>query len=408
MPGYGSRYWEERTADNRRRAYPKFKGKHTADMVIIGGGLTGATAAYVLASGGLDVVLLERDRMASGSTAGGVGAILPEPSSTFRGVEAAVGRRDARNAWTETQKAAADFAVALKKLPTSSDLASSALLINASRPDDAAALRKEQAARRSAGVVAPWANGPAVQAEAGTESTGAIRLTSASVLDPVRAALALTSAADKAGARLFEQSTVRRVTFTRKYADVFLAGGSIRTKGVYVATGEPGALYGQLRRHVRMDTAYAVVTEPLNAAMRRESGRRIAVLTEAREDRLWIRWLTEDRVLAAGLPSRPVGGRLRDKAVVQKTSELMYQLSLRYPAISGLPARWAWDVPICTTQDGLPWVGPHRNYPFHFFALAFGWHGDALAWLAARMALRQFRGEHPRAEDAAFGFVRHL
>jgi glycine/D-amino acid oxidase-like deaminating enzyme len=376
-------------------------------MVIIGGGLTGAAAAYVLASGGLDVVLLERDRIASGSTAGGVGAILPEPSISLRGVEAAVGRRDARNAWTETQKAAADFAVALEKLAASSDLAPSALVVNASRPDDAAALKKEQAARRAAGIVAPWANASAVQAETGTESAGAIRLTGASVFDPVRAALALAGAADKAGARLFEQSAVRRVTFTRKYADVFLGGGSIRTKGVYVATGEPGALYGQLRRHVRMETAYAVVTEPLTAAMRRESGRRTAVLTEARDDRLWIRWLTDDRVLASGLPSRPIGGRLRDRNVIQRTSELMYQLSLRYPAISGLPARWAWDVPVCTTQDGLPWVGPHRNYPFHFFALAFGWHGDALAWLAARMALRQFRGDM-RAEDAAFGFVRHL
>jgi glycine/D-amino acid oxidase-like deaminating enzyme len=407
MPGYGSRYWEERTADNRRRSYPKFRGRHTADMVIIGGGLTGATAAYVLAAGGLDVVLLEGERLASGSTAGGVGAIVPEPSSSFRSVEAAVGKRDARNAWADTQKAAVDFAAALEKLPASSDLSASALIVNAARADDAAALRKEQAARRTAGVVAPWANAAAVQTEAGTESAGAIRLTGVSVFDPVRAALAFGGAGEKAGARIFEQSPVRRVTFTRKYADVFLAAGSIRTRGVYVATGEPGALYRQLRRHVRMETAYAVVTEPLSAAMRRESGKRTAVLTEGREDRLWIRWLTEDRVLASGLPSRPVGPRLRDKSVIQRTSELMYQLSLRYPVISGLPARWAWDVPVCSTQDGLPWIGPHRNYPFHFFALAFGWHGDALAWLAARMALRQFRGD-TRSEDAAFGFVRHL
>jgi glycerol-3-phosphate dehydrogenase len=52
MPGYGSRYWAERTASNRRRSHPKLKGRHTADVVVIGGGLTGATAAYVLAGGG--------------------------------------------------------------------------------------------------------------------------------------------------------------------------------------------------------------------------------------------------------------------------------------------------------------------------------------------------------------------
>ena len=407
MPGYGSRYWDERTAENRRRAHPKFRGKHTADVAIIGGGLTGATAAYVLSSAGLDVVLVEAGRIASGATAGGIGAIVPEPAQSFRAVEAACGKRVARIAWSEAAKSAVDFAAALESLPTSCDLAPSSLIVNASASDDVAILRREQGSRRSAGVVAPWLNKDGVHAETGTESAGAVRLTGASYFDPVRAALGLVGAAGAAGARIFERSPVTRVRFTRKHADVCLVGGAIRTRLVYVATGEPGRLYGQLRRHVRLQTAYAVVTEPLNAAMRRESGKRRAVLTEGREDRLWIRWLTEDRVLAAGAISRPVGARLRDKTVIQKTAQLMYELSLRYPVISGLPGRWGWDVPVCSTQDTLPWAGPHRNYPFHFFALAFGWHGDALAWLAARMALRQFRQEG-RPEDEAFGFVRHL
>src|SRR5262245_66042978 len=87
MPGYGSRYWSERTADNRRRSYPAFRGQQTADAVVIGGGLTGATAAYVLASAKLDVVLLEADRLAGGATAGSPGLILPGPGASFRSVE---------------------------------------------------------------------------------------------------------------------------------------------------------------------------------------------------------------------------------------------------------------------------------------------------------------------------------
>jgi glycine/D-amino acid oxidase-like deaminating enzyme len=83
----------------------------------------------------------------------------------------------------------------------------------------------------------------------------------------------------------------------------------------------------------------------------------------------------------------------------------MYEFSVRYPVISGLPAAWGWDVPVLSTADGLPWIGPHRNYPFHFFALAFGWAGDATAWFAARAALRHFKGES-RKEDAVFGFAR--
>jgi glycine/D-amino acid oxidase-like deaminating enzyme len=407
MPGYGRRYWADRTADNRRRSYPKFRGTHTADAVVIGGGLTGATAAYVLAQGGLDVMLVEAARLADGSTAGGLGAILPQPDAMFRVVEQSAGKRVARAAWEIAQKSAADFATALEKLPTKSDVAESALVINARAPEDAVALRKEQTVRRSAGVVAPWLSAAPAAQEIGTESAGAIRLRDAFLFDPVRAALGLAGAAQSRGAKIFEQSPVRRTRFTRKYADVVLASGTIRTRGIVIATGEPGSLFGQLRRHVRRSDGYLVVTEPLSAAMRRDAGRRTSVLTEAGAAPHWLRWLPDDRALFAGALSAPAPTRLREKALKQRTAQLMYELSVRYPSISGLQAGWGWDAPVVSTVDGLPWIGPHRNYPFHFFAMAFGWQGDGLAWHAARAALRYFQGA-ARRDDDVFGFVRHL
>jgi glycine/D-amino acid oxidase-like deaminating enzyme len=234
-----------------------------------------------------------------------------------------------------------------------------------------------------------------------------MRLHDAFVIDPVRAALALAGAAEAAGARIFEQSTVTRTRFTRKQARVILATGALRTQGIVVATGEPGALFSQLRRHVRRLMGYAVVTHPLSAAMRRETGRRASVMTEMAEEPHWLRWLADDRALFAGARSQPVGARQRDRAIVQRTAQLMYELSVRYPAISGLPAAWSWDVPVVSTVDGLPWIGPHRNYPFHFFAMAMGWHGDGLSWAAARAAVRHFKHE-ARKDDEVFGFVRHL
>jgi len=41
----------------------------------------------------------------------------------------------------------------------------------------------------------------------------------------------------------------------------------------------------------------------------------------------------------AGALTKLVPPRLRDKVLVQKTAQLMYELSVRYPDISGLPAR---------------------------------------------------------------------
>jgi glycine/D-amino acid oxidase-like deaminating enzyme len=408
MPGYGSLYWDERTASNRRRSHPKLKGRQTADVVVIGGGLTGATAAYVLAAGGLDVILVEANRIASGSTAGSPGTIVPEPDSWFREAEPLAGRRPSRLMWKGAYRSGAEFAAAIRKLGIKCDLQPAAYLINARNSDEAAYLRKEQALRRDADVGASWVTPAAVRSQTGLESSGALGPGGAFTIDPVRATLGLVAAAEDNGARIFEKSTVRRTKFTRKDADVVLADGVIRTKGIVVATGEPGSVFGQLRRHVRRESGAVVVTEPFNAAMRREAGRRKSIVTGATPaNRHWLRWLTDDRAMFAGATTALVPPRQQDKVLVQKTAQLMYELSVRYPAISGLPARWSWHAEVVTTPDGLPWIGPHRNYPFHFFAMAFGWHGDGLAWLAARAALRFFNGE-ASSDDGQLGFLRHL
>jgi glycine/D-amino acid oxidase-like deaminating enzyme len=407
MPGYGSRYWAERTAPNRRRIYPKYRGATTADAVVIGGGLTGCATAFALARAGADVVLLEADRLAAAGTAGGLGVIVPQPDAFFRSADSLAGRKPSRIAWELADRSAEEFAAALTGIKANCDLAPAPFFIDATSPDALARLKKEQLARRDAGIGAPLASAQAARAELGSESYGALRLTHAYRYDPVRAALALSTAAAADGARIFEQSLVRRTRFTRKFADVHTTSGKIRTKLVVVATAEPGTLFGQLRRHTRRSTGYVVVTHPISAAMRRETGKRTSVVTEIGDQPHWLRWLAEDRAIFGGALTKPVGTRLEAKALVQHTAQLMYELSVRYPTISGLPGEWSWDIPVVTTPDGLPWIGTHRNYPFHFFAMALGWHGDALAWRAAKAAVRMFKGETDK-DETLLGFERYL
>ena len=406
MPGYDAKFWAERTT--RRRTYEKLRGDHTADAVVIGGGLTGATAAYALAAGGLDVILVEADRIASGSTAASLGVIVPEPDAWFRDVDALSGRGVSRTAWKETHRSASELASTIKKIGIKCDLESAPYLINAQSADETALLRKEQAARRGARVVAAWMTPAAARAETALESSGALKPGVGFTYDPVRAAMGFAAAAEARGARICEKSTVRRTKFSRKDATVILKDATICTRCVFVATGEPGSVFSQLRRHVRRASGYAVVTHPLPAAMRRETGKRETIVSGASaENRHWLRWLPGDRALFAGAVGPTPPSRQEDRTLVQRTAQLMYELSLRYPAISGLPAEWSWRTEVVTTVDGLPWIGPHRNYPFHFFAVGFGWHGDSLSWLAARAALR-YLTDLQKKDDEAFGFVRHL
>jgi glycine/D-amino acid oxidase-like deaminating enzyme len=189
--------------------------------------------------------------------------------------------------------------------------------------------------------------------------------------------------------------------------EVTTVSGSIRADAVVIATAAPLPDLRALRRHLKPRHVYAVVTEPLPSPIRRELGRRAAALRDSSTPPHLLRWLREDRMLFSGAEQPEVAPRLREKTLTQRTGQLMYELSVLYPAISGVQADWAWDIVHHQTVDGLPFVGLHRNFPRHLFALGGGRHGAGLAWLAARLILRQYQGEAAR-EDDLFGFARVL
>jgi glycine/D-amino acid oxidase-like deaminating enzyme len=405
MAAYGHSYWESKS-----KSAPKgrgLKGAHTADVVVIGGGFTGCAAAYALANAGLDVILLEANRLASGSTERSIGAVMPVPDQSLTAIQKSAGKREARVAFAELPRAVSDLASTLKRLGVRCDFESLPLIVNAPFTNDAAQLQKEAAARKAIKLDAAWLSEAVARQTLVTETRGAMRLKDAAVLHPVKAALGFADAARKKGARIFEQATVKKTTFTRKDATVVLAGATITTRGVVVATGSPGPVFHQLNRHVRTTRGYVVVTEPLTAAMQKHVGARASLYTEFTESPRFVRWLPGNRALVSGLSGPELPAAQSADAVRQRANQLMYEFSLRYPEISGLPPAFGWDVPVVTTVDGLPWIGPHRNYPFHFFSVAFGWNGEAFGWLAAKAAVRFFSGQATK-DDSALGFIRAM
>jgi glycine/D-amino acid oxidase-like deaminating enzyme len=80
-------------------------------------------------------------------------------------------------------------------------------------------------------------------------------------------------------------------------------------------------------------------------------------------------------------------------------------LSALYPALDDVVPEYAWEGLFATTADGLPYIGPHRRYPRHLFALGYGGNGMTFGFLAAHLMLRLIQGR-PAPDDALFGFGR--
>ena len=70
QPRSGSSMIKSETAWQQARIprFPKLSKKASFDAVVVGGGITGLTAAYLLQQAGRKVCLLERDRLGQGDT----------------------------------------------------------------------------------------------------------------------------------------------------------------------------------------------------------------------------------------------------------------------------------------------------------------------------------------------------
>jgi glycine/D-amino acid oxidase-like deaminating enzyme len=402
---YGRSPWIDQFPKSRVPAYPRQKGPLTVDLAIVGGGLTGCATAYAAAAAGMKVALFERDRIGGGTSGASSGWIADAPGVSFGDLEKTMGRRDARHVYHAWRRAARDFAAVLRRLDIKCHLEPRPSLLAATTPEQAAHLKREHKLRKEAGLDAALITARALATETALPGVAALRARDGATIDPYRATLGLAAAAAARGAQIFEQSPIVKTTFTRKIVDAHTRTDKIRARRVVVTTGEPPPLFHALARHFWSKTAYLAVTDPVPPKIRQTLGTREAVIRDGARPPHTIRWVDDERLMVMGADEVSPPSRQIEKLLVSRIMELMYEMSTLYPDISGIMPAYGWSASYGLSAEGIPYIGPHRNFPFHLFAFGDSGHGITAAYLASRILLRYALDDTDPA-DEAFRFRR--
>ncbi|MBI4476650.1 MAG: FAD-binding oxidoreductase [Acidobacteria bacterium] len=405
---YGVSPWLDRLPKRRRPSFAKLRGELDVDVAIVGGGFVGCAAAYAFSALRRRVVLIEAGQIGEVGTGAATGIALPLPGSgeaTIRALHERHGVRAAREMFRLARRGALDLASTLKRLKIRCDLVETSCLEIAAAAGDVAGLRREFDARRAAGLDATWMTPAKLSEIYALSSGGAIRTAAGAHLDPFRACLGLAAAAARNGVTIYDRSPVRRVKWRRKDVEIKTAGATVRAGTIVVATGYPAPPWRSLARHFSRMSSFAVMTPPLWAAERRIFGRGDAVIRDTGLPPHVMGVAKDDRVLFSGADAEPGPERQAARRAVQRTGQLMYELSRIYPAISGLMPEYGWEGSYAEPVDGVPFIGPHRNFPHHLFALGVGPSGLALGFAAARVLLAHHAGTIERVWEP-LGFAR--
>jgi glycine/D-amino acid oxidase-like deaminating enzyme len=375
------------------------------DVAIVGGGLTGCATAYACAAAGVKVALLEADRVGQASSGRSTGWVSDDPGVSFASIEKALGRRAARHAWQAWRRAALDMSALVRRLHLKCDLAERETMVVAARHLTAMhSLKREQKLRRDAGLDASLVKLPSAPPSRSTEPALKTVIRPRSIRTRRRLSRRRGGGARRPCFRAHPRSSCE--LRPQGHGGAARGRSNPRRARVVIATGSPTPLSARCSRHFWLESRYLGRdrADPREASSRARAAR--FVVRDVATPPHVVRWVDEERILVAGASGERPPDRLHEKTVVQRTGQLMYELSTIYPDISGIMPAYGWDAPYSRTEDGLPFVGPHRNYPFHLFAFGDSSAGVTGAYLASRILLRNIMDDADRA-DEVFGFNRY-
>ncbi|HYE87325.1 MAG TPA: FAD-dependent oxidoreductase [Vicinamibacterales bacterium] len=386
----GKTVWLQR--DHRPQRYPRLRGQHQTDIAIIGGGMTGAMIAEAFARDGASVTLVEAARIANGSTAASTALLLQEPDYDLASLSRRYGRRAARRIWELSHEAARDFISTIRRCGIACELRERDSLYYTLDDQRARLLQRELRSRKAAGLSGEWIASAALFRITGIHGAGAIRTSGNAQLNPLDACRGLIRAAIARGARIHEHTAITRIVRRDAGVRLYSAAGTLDAARVVIATGYATRAFRPLAGRFKLRHTYVLATEPIHRLARRKLGLGGVMLWDTERPYHYVRWTADHRLMLGG-EDRPVKqGAKRSDQFAQGTKELRDYFNGLYPALAGIRIDTAWEGLFAMTPDSLPYIGAHRRYPHHSFALGYGGNGMTFAALAARILVEQWHG----------------
>jgi glycine/D-amino acid oxidase-like deaminating enzyme len=343
------------------------------DVVVIGGGLTGLSAALALARRRASVTVLEAGRIvgeASGRNGGQCNNGLPHD---FTGLVQRFGLERAR-AFYRAYNAAVDTVERIvRDEAIDCDFQRRGRIKLAAKPAHFDQLvRAHDALLAQVDADVRLVTPECIREEVGSDAFygGLIQATSAQ-LHPGKFGVGLAEAASRSGARIYESAAVTglerlargayRITSTR---------GTVEATQVLLATGTTSVgPFGWFRRRMAPVGSFIVVTEPLESALldRLLPTRRSYVTSKNIGN--YFRATSDNRLL--------FGGRARFAMSNPRSDEksghiLRATLARVFPELRDVRIDYCWGGLVDMTADRLPRAGEHEGM---FYAMGYSGHG---------------------------------
>lgn len=372
------------------------------DVVVIGGGFTGTSAALQLAKGGAKVTLLEAETIGWGASSRNGGMVLTGLKIPMQTAIKRYGRDFARRLF----QCSLDSIDTVERICREEGIdcgfarTGHLLLANKSKhyelmADEVEFMAKEFA--HSVRLVPPGEH----REEIGSDLFhGALVDEASAGLNPAQYVAGLAGAAEKAGARLHARAGVTRLERRGTRFIVETERGPLETETVFVATnGYTGAIIPELRRKIMPIGSFIIATEPLYHKLTLQLIPRNRMVFDYKHFLHYFRLSDDHRMIFGG---RAAFFPENEQTVRRSADILRGEMIEVFPQLRDVQVEYAWGGTLGFAFDLMPHAGGKDGI---YFALGYAGHGVAMAtYLGETVAKAMFDGKIEEHPFAAFPF----
>ena len=381
--------------------YPKLEQSIKTDVVIIGGGISGALTAYYLVEAGVNCIVVDSRTIGLGSTSASTALLQYELDTPLSELANQIGYESAARAYTMCSDSIDTIQSIAKKIKFNL-FEKQKSLFYAAYKKDIAFLKTEFEIRKKAGFEVEFLEEKDIKSEFGFSAASAILSAQGASIDAYMFAHALLKAGSEKGLLVFDRTEISKIEYKTKGVKLTTDKGyEIAANKIVNASGyEITEFIG--KKIVKLNSTYALASEHIESPMPVWKDK--VLIWNTADPYLYMRLTKDNRIILGGRDEEFYNPKRRDKLIKQKTAALVKDFSKLFPKIELIP-EFSWTGTFGSTKDSLPYIGTYAKTPHTYYALGFGGNGITFSVIAAEI-IRDMITEKNNKDAALFSFNR--
>lgn len=380
--------------------YPSLRANVKADVVIVGGGITGSLVAHRCVEEGYNTIVVDRREIGHGSTSATTSMLQYEIDTSLHELSRMIGRGSAEASYQACFDSIDTIRGVSEMVRSQCGFQKKKSLYFAATKKDRVDLKQEFAARKAMSLPVEWIEAEQVRADYGLVTPcGGILSDQGGSIDAFCLAHDILHHHMGNGLRVYDKTNLVGVQQQKRGLKLMTDWGySITCKKVIYCSGFESVEMIK-ESFVKLISTYAMVSEAYDSRLGKLDD---TLFWNTADPYLYMRTTDDHRFLIGGGDEEFVNPQKRD-ALLNKKAAFLAKAQQNLLPEWDFRTDFVWAGTFGTTKDGLPYIGAHPDFPHAYFVLGFGGNGITFSTIGMDMVVSFLKNKrHPLTETFRF------